>query len=437
MHSIRAQYEVHTEGQVAPGWHQGILGALSSPSFRLFLAGAFISSIGSWLQLSAVLWFVGSNHSNTMVGFVNMVGWIPCLILGLFAGVMSDRMNRRRMIIACQIVMMFCSIMIGLCIHIKAIEDMVLIVFLGISGVAYAIFTPAWVSAIPFLVGKEKILSGNTLNNMQFNFARFIGPILGGLLLAVTTPYIPFYLNALTFGAFIILILISRAELPRQEASGEGTWSSVVNGFRYVGENSWMIGVLAAICGLSFFGFSVIVLIPSVCTQVLHVASHYYGLLMGMSGLGALAGVVVVASLVRRVGLKPMMFVGALLTALFLTAFALSRSFWLSCVLSFGIGASFLVFNSAAVAALQRGASAEMQGRVTSMSVVAYVGIFPLGGLLLGFLADSLSVRNSLLIGGLACVAVALFVLFVVYIPGEKAVERHLARRAAGPSIDT
>ncbi len=330
----------------------GVLSALSSRTFRMYWSGALISSVGSWLQMTAVLWFVRANGSDSLVGFTNMVSWIPCLFLGLFAGAIADRLDRRRLMLACQAVMMFCSVMMGLCIH-TSIHDLALIVFLGISGVAYAIFVSTWVSTIPFLVTRETILSGVTLNNVQFNLARFIGPIIAGLLLVATSDYMPFYLNALTFGAFMVLIFLSGAELPPPEPRRVNIGRSVIEGFKYVGENPWIARVLATICGLSFFGFSFIVLIPSVCSQILQVDDHYYGLLMGMTGLGAVAGMAAVSVLEKRVGLKALMSLGALLTAAFLIAFSFSRLFWLSCLLAAGAGGSFLICNTGAGAALQ------------------------------------------------------------------------------------
>jgi MFS family permease len=385
----------------------------------MYWSGAFISSIGSWLQMTAVLWFVRNIGSDTLVGFVNMVAWLPCLILGLFAGAMSDRVDRRRVILICQAVMMGCSILMGVSIH-TSIPDLTLVVFLGISGVAYAISTPALVSMIPFQVTREKILSANTLNNVQFNLARFIGPAIGGVLLMATSAYVPFYLNAMTFGAFMILILLSKVRLPPPQPRRENVGASIIEGFKYVGKNGWMGRILLTICGLSFFGFSFIVLIPSVCKQVLHVSEHQYGFLLGMTGLGALFGMVAVAELKNRVGLKAMMCTGAFLTAAFLIAFALSHYYWLSCLLALGVGGSFLVFNAVASAALQGNASPEMQGRVSSMLVVAYLGFFPLGGLLLGYLSDALSLKTSLLLAGFACVAVAISIVIFVSVPEER-----------------
>jgi MFS family permease len=397
----------------------GVLDSLSYRSFRMYWSGAFISSIGSWLQVAAVLWFVRSIGSDTLVGFVNMVAWVPTLFLGLFAGAVADRMDRRRVILISQAVMLVCSILIGLSIDLPWVHDLTLIVFLGISGIAYALFVMAWVATIPVLVPKEALLSAVTLNNVQFNLARFFGPLLGGWLLLVASDQIPFYLNASTFGAFMLMILISRAELPPARPRTESVGACVLEGFRYVRDNSWMVTVLAVVCGLSFFGFSFMVLIPSVCKQILGVSDHAYGFLLGMTGLGALGGMLAVAFLKPRVGLKAMMGMGAFLTAAFLLAFSASSAYWLSCLLAAGAGGSFVLCNAAAGAALQGNVTPEMQGRVSSLWVVAYVGTFPVGGLLLGYLSDALSLKTSLVIAALACAAVAAFAFLFVVIPGD------------------
>jgi MFS family permease len=394
----------------------GVFSALSSRGFRMYWSGAFVSSIGSWLQMTAVLWFVRNRSSDTVVGLVNMAAWVPCLFFSLFAGAMSDRMDRRRVIMACQMVMMVCSIMMGVCIN-TSVPDMLIVAFLAISGVAYAIFIPAWISTIPFLVARETILSANTLNNVQFNLARFIGPAIGGALLVATSDYLPFYLNALTFVVFMVLIIVSKQRMPPPEPRRINVGASVIEGFRYVRENGWMGRVLLANCGLSFFGFSFIILLPSVCKEILLVSDHYYGFLMGMTGLGALAGMFVVAVLKKRAGLKAMMSMGAFSTAAFLIAFPLSHYYWLSCILAAGVGGSFLVFLTTVGAALQGNTAPEMQGRISSMLVVAYMGVFPLGGLLLGYLSDAFSLQASLEIAGFACVAVALYTVFFVSVP--------------------
>lgn len=396
-----------------------MFGSLSSPAFRLFLIGAFISSIGSWLQSTAILWFVKDMGSDSLVGFVNMVAWVPTLFLGLFAGELADRVDRKRLIIWCQVVMMACSIGIALTINITWVHDLAIIAFLGISGIAYAFFIPAWVSAMPFLVKHDEILSANTLNNLQFNIAKFVGPIIAGFLLVATRDYVPFYLNALTFGGFILLILLSRARMPEPVRGGPKVLAGIAEGLRYVRANGWIIRVLIVIAGLSFFGFSFMVLIPSVCQELLHVQSHYYGVLMGMTGLGALAGVLAVAVLQKRVGPKAMMAIGAVMNGAALIGLALSRSFILSCVMAAAAGGAFVLTNSAAAAAVQQRVAPALEGRVSSMLVVAYIGVFPVGGWLLGFVSDALSPEKALILTGLACGLVALFALLFVTVPAE------------------
>jgi len=396
-----------------------LLRPLSYPTFRYYWTGAFISSIGSWLQLTAVLWLVRNMGGDTLVGVVNLVNWIPVLFLGLFAGAIADRMDRKRVVLWSQGVMMVCSILIGLCVQLAWVHDLVLMVFLAIAGIAYAIFVVAWIATIPVLVPREELLGAAALNNLQFNLARFVGPILGGLLLLAANDYVPFYANALSFATFMVLVVVSRTEMPPASSGSGSMLSKVLEGMRYVRGNRWMIKVLATSCGISFFGFSFIVLIPSVCRQILLVSGHNYGFLMGMTGLGALLGLLAVAFLKSRVGFKAMMALGCLLNAAFLAAFALSDMYWLSCILAAGAGGSFLLCNAAAIAALQRNTIPEMQGRISSMGVVSYVGVFPIGGLVLGILSDVVSLRFSLFFAGCACVAVALFVVFFVSVPGD------------------
>ncbi len=178
-------------------------------------------------------------------------------------------------------------------------------------------------------------------------------------------------------------------------------FSAFAEGFRYVRENGWMGRVLAANCGLVVLRrLAFIVLLPSVCRELLGAGESHYGFLVGMTGLGAVAGMAAVAALKGKMGLKAMMSAGAFSTAAFLIAFSFSHQYWLSCVLAAGVGGSFLVFLSAVGAALQGNCTREMEGRIASMMVVAYVGVFPLGGLLLGYLSDALSLGPPCSSGG-------------------------------------
>lgn len=393
--------------------------ALTHRGFRLYWSGAFVSSIGSWLQVTAVLWLVGSIGSDALVGFVNLVTWVPALFLGLFAGAMADRTDRRRVVLVSQAVMMVCSLGIGVAIAWTGIHSGTLVVFLTVSGIAYTFFVMAWIATIPVIVPKDDLLSAVTLNNVQFNLARFVGPLVGGWLLAVAGNQVPFYVNAVTFAAFMVLIVVAHVPMPPAVTAEERVGTAVLHAFRYVRANAWMARILGAVCGLSFFGFSFIVLVPTVSTQVLHVNEHGYGFLLGMTGLGALGGMLAVAVLRPRVGLKTMMSLGALFTAVFLVAFALSDRYWLSCLLAGGVGGSFVLCNATAGAALQGNVTPEMQGRVSSMWTVAFVGIFPVGGLVLGVLSDAFSPEAALLTAGLACFAVALAVMTWVSVPDE------------------
>jgi predicted MFS family arabinose efflux permease len=188
-----------------------------------------------------------------------------------------------------------------------------------------------------------------------------------------------------------------------------------------------MVRLLATVGVLSFFGYSFIVLVPAVCKDVLGKGEGSYGLLMGMTGLGAVLGMPLVALLSRHLRENTVIKISSTAFAVLLLGFAFSESYWLSCLLAFGVGCSFLVFNSPALAVLQARSRHDMVGRVMSVMTMAFLGVFPLGGLALALLSDLIGVERALMVGGLACLGMAAVLVFIpafsrefVIEPGEK-----------------
>jgi MFS family permease len=395
---------------------QDIFPALYFRDFRFFLGGAFISSIGTWLQTAALLWFV-REHTGTdvWVGLANMVNWVPILLLGLFSGIIADYFNRKRVIVVTQAVMSLSALSVGLVIGTGHVSMPLIIALLAVGGTAYAFFVISWVATIPDLVSTDTILDAVALNNAQFNLARFVGPTLGGLVLLWSVAA-AFYINALTFLCFIILVLFSGVKIPPPPRAAGNTLAHIREGLRYVRSRPWMVRLLATVGVFSFFGYSYIVLIPAACKDVLGKGESSYGLLMGMTGLGAVIGMPVVARLNRYLEGSTIMKMSSFSFAVFLLGFSASQAYWLSCLMAFGTGLSFLMFNSVATAVLQARSRHDMEGRVMSLMIMVYLGIFPVGGLALGWLSDLVGVGHALLAGGLACLAMAaILVLFPTF----------------------
>jgi MFS family permease len=213
---------------------EGLFPALRFRDFRFFLGGAFISSVGTWLQTTALLWFVREHTgADAWVGLANMVNWLPVLLLGLFSGFIADYFNRRNVIIATQAAMMLSSLSVGLMLSAGYVSMPLIIFLLGIGGTAYAFFVISWVATIPDLVSAGTILNAAALNNAQFNLARFVGPALGGLVLLWSVAA-SFYINATTFLCFIVLVVLSGVKTPPPPRVSGNTLAHIGDGLRYI-----------------------------------------------------------------------------------------------------------------------------------------------------------------------------------------------------------
>jgi MFS family permease len=384
-----------------------IFPALYFRDFRFLIGGAFVSSIGTWLQTTALLWFVREHTgADVWVGLANMVNWVPILLLGLFSGIIADYFNRKRVIVVTQATMSLSALSVGLVIGTGHISMPLIIALLAVGGIAYAFFVISWVATIPDLVSTDTILDAVALNNAQFNLARFVGPALGGLVLLWSVSA-AFYINAFTFLCFIVFVLLSGVKIPHPPRGAGNTLAHIREGLRYVRSKPWMVRLLATVGVLSFFGYAYIVLIPATCKDVLGKGEGSYGLLMGMTGLGAVIGMPVVARLDRYLKGSTIIKMSSFSFAAFLLGFSASKAYWLSCLMAFGTGLSFLIFNSVATAILQARSRHDMVGRVMSLMIMVYLGVFPVGGIALGWLSDQVGVGHALLTGGLVCLAMA------------------------------
>jgi MFS family permease len=390
-------------------FHGGVLSAFGERDYTVLWSGAFISNIGTWVQTAALLWLVKNVwQSNSWVGAVNMANFLPVLLIVPFSGSLADRFNRRLLIIAGQIVMMLGAFALGVAASAGYADNKaVVMTSVAVIGVAFAFNFPAWQALLPDLVERENLLNAIALSSAQWNLARFVGPIIGGLVITYFSYATAFYADAVSFLFVIAALLIihpRRGVVPR---STDAALHHVREGWRYVGRRRWMVNLLVALAIIAAFGFSYIVLIPSLVKDVLHRESGAYSLILGMTGLGAVLGAPLLTFLSRHFKERNIIKVSTLTLGLFLLAFAASRTYWLSCLISVGLGCSFLVIGSAINSVLQGSSAREMRGRVVSFYIMAFVGIFPIGGLLLGYISDMTSTPVSLMLGGFVCLAVA------------------------------
>lgn len=381
--------------------------------FRLLWSGAFLSNVGTWIHNTALLWFVKeSTGSNTWVGVVNLANFLPVFLFVLWAGSLADRLDRRRLILCTQAAMMLGALGLGLCLQLGLTSMGVVIPITAAMGLAFVFNFPAWRAIIPDLVPREDMLNGIALDAAQFNLARSVGPLLGALVLHFWSAEAAFYINAASFLAVIAALLLIRTKTPPSKRV-PGTGSHILEGIRLAVGESWSRNLLILLGIISFFGLSFLVLLPGLSRDVLDRGSGGYGALLSAIGLGAVTGAPLVTLWRRRIRENTIIKVTSLMVGISLILVGVCRNFWLCIFLSLVTGTASLMMSATINTVLQARVDREMRGRIMSLYILVFQGIYPLGGMFLGYLSDRISVPTTLLTGGAVCAAAgAVVVLF-------------------------
>ncbi len=403
----------------------GALSAFGYRDFSLLWSGAFLSNVGTLIHTTALLWYINQlTSSSAWVGAVNFANFLPIILFVLYAGSLADRLDRRKLILWTQALMMLVALLLGLAVSLGWIPpstatsattgQLLLIVAITVfMGVAFVFNFPAWRAMVPDLVPHDLLLNAVALDAAGYNMARFIGPALGALILNVWNVAGAFYINAISFLAVIAALLLIRYRPPESAPPEESAWTQMREGARYMWRNSWTRNLIFVLGISAFFGLSYIVLLPSVARDVLHGGSWAYGFLLGAVGLGAAVGAPIVTLLNRRLKERELIKYGLLIFSLMVLVLAASRAYWLSLAATFGMGLSFLTASASINTVLQARADRLMRGRVMSFYILLFQGTAPVGGLLFGYVADVRSTPFALLIGGLVVLALALVLIFV------------------------
>jgi MFS family permease len=390
----------------------GVLSALGRRDYRILWTGALVSNIGTWVHTAALLWFVKSiTGSNSWVGAVNLANYLPVLLFALIAGSLADYRERKGIVIWSQVVMMLCALSLGLLTSLHRATLPWIMAVTAIMGTAFAFNFPAWQALLPDLVPREDLMNAIALGAAQFNMARFLGPPLGGVIV-IWSVAAAFYFNSVSFLFVIGALLLIKTETPGYPPPAEGVWRHIREGLVFVKRRRWMVAMLVAIGCASFFGLSVIVLMPSIAREVLHRGSGAYGLLLGMMGVGAVMGAPLVTYLGEHFPERNIVKACALGLGLSTIALSFSRTYWLSCLTAIAVGGSFLMMSASINTALQGNIAREIRGRVMAIYIMSMVGAFPVGGQVQGIIADRSSTPTAIFIGGCACVALACVLMF-------------------------
>lgn len=377
-------------------------------NYRLFFAGQIVSVAGSWMQNVALAWLViDLTGSPLAVGALAFARFLPFTLLALVAGVVTDRVDTRRLVLSTQAAAMVVSIALA-AVTLSGAASLPLVYVLATLGGITLVFDAPARQALTFqMVGPRELPNAVALNASLFNASRVVGPALAGLVIALVGTGWCFVVNAVSFLAVLGALLALRdGELVSAEKDpGAGIVAGTREAFAWVTGSVRARTVLASVTVLSLVGFNFHVLVPLLASDALHAGPGGLGLLSAAFGAGALVGALGAAASADAATDRRFLIAAGSFGAL-LVALAPVDRVGLAAVLLVGLGASFAVLTTSANSIVQLAAPARLRGRVIAIYLFAFAGLTPVGGLVAGGLAELGGTELAFAIAGLSALAV-------------------------------
>ncbi|HXP69140.1 MAG TPA: MFS transporter [Candidatus Dormibacteraeota bacterium] len=388
-----------------------MLRALRHRNFQLFFSGQLISLIGTWMDNIAEAWLVYRlTGSSLLLGTVAFAGQIPVFLLAPIGGMVADRWNRQRVVIATQASSMMLAGILAVLTLTRRVTVWEVVVLAALMGAVNAFDIPARQAFLVDMVGREDLMNGIALNSSMFNGARVIGPSIAGILVASIGEGWCFAANSISYIAVIIGLLLMHVNRAPVETLRVSPFEHIVEGFRFVW-NTGPIRALLLLLGLvSLVAMPYSVLMPIFAAKILHGNARTLGVLMGATGVGALGGALTLASRTGVKGLGRWVAVACASFGTFLILFSLSRWYLLSVALLVPVGFAMMVQMASSNTLIQAMVPDRLRGRAMAVYSMMFMGMAPMGALLSGWSADHLGAQWTLAIGGVgAIVGAALF----------------------------
>jgi MFS family permease len=378
-----------------------MLRSLRHRNYRLFFFGQLISLIGTWMQTVAQSWLVYRfTGSAELLGLVGFVSQFPVFLLAPFGGVLADRHNRHRIIIGTQAVSMGLALVLAFVTLSGLVQIWHIMVLAALLGMVNAIDIPTRQTFIVDMVGREDLPNAIALNSSMVNGARIAGPAIAGILVAAIGEGWCFLANALSYIAVIAGLLRMRVAGVSRPKAPASAFAHIAEGFSFVARTAPVRALLLLLGTVSLVAMPYSVLMPVFADRILGGGASTLGLLMGSTGVGALAGALLLAA---RSGLKGLGLWIAMSTTGFgaaLILFSQSHVLWLSIALLFPVGLCMMLQMAASNTLIQAMVPDRLRGRVMAVYSMMFMGMAPIGALLAGMLADRLGAPTVVALGG-------------------------------------
>jgi len=377
-------------------------GALSHRNFRLFFIGQGISLVGTWMQNVGEGWLILTlTNSPFYVGLTSALSSLGVLLFSLYAGVIADRVDKRRVIIYMQVAFMLEAFTVAILVKTGVVAVWQVLFLATLLGVASAFDIPMRQSFIVEMVGKEDLMNAIALNSSLFNGARVIGPAIAGVLIGALGIAWCYFLNGLSYIAVIAGLLMMRLPYNPNPARTTSAWTGFREVLAYLRGDRRLRVLMLLTAILSVFGFPYISMMPVFARDVLHRGAAGYGALTSSIGIGAVIGALGVALASARIRRRGrLMLIGGTAFGILLILFSASRALGLAMALLALTGCAMIVNNSLTNTLIQTAAPDHLRGRVMGFYSFVFVGMAPFGAFMFGLVGEHIGVPETLAIGG-------------------------------------
>ncbi|HJU91977.1 MAG TPA: MFS transporter [Pyrinomonadaceae bacterium] len=387
--------------------------ALSHRNYRLFWIGAFLSNVGTWMQAVAQGWLVLQlTNSAFWLGLDAFMATAPGFVFTLVGGVFADLIDRRRLLLYTQVVAGIAALGLAALVATGAINPWMVLGFSFVTGCCMALASPSYLALTYDLVGREDLTNAIALNSTQFQLSRVVGPALAGVAFRTLGLAGCFFANGLSFIAVIVALWMVRTEghsTPPAHSVRDrrALWRDLIDGFHYVRNRPRVSALLTLSAVNSLFGAPYFSMVPIYARDIFRLGETGLAVMMGIAGVGALLGSLLVAYLgdFRRKG----WFVlgGSAAFGFSIIGFALSSKLTLSLIFLFTLGFALVVSVAITNTLLQKLVTDRMRGRVMSMFLLSFMGTMPIGNIIAGAASNEFGPQYTLAVGGFVVMIVA------------------------------
>ena len=384
--------------------------------FRIYWLGMLISLIGTWIQAVALNWLVFQlTNSVFLLGVVGFLSSIPIFLLSLFGGVVADRMNKRNILLFTQSSFMVLAFILAFLTQIKLITPLQIMFIAVINGIVMAFDAPSRQAVVVELAGKEYLFNAIALSSVAFNASRIIGPALAGILVAGMGMSGCFYINGISFLAVIIALLLIKTNDGIRKDYKHAMVADLIAGLRLIKDNRVILILITMVGITSLFGISYVILMPIFANDILKVGVKGLGMLMSAAGIGALIAGLLLARLGDFKYKGKLLILSSLIFSFSLVLFSLSKVYLFSLFTLIFIGWGSVIAIALINTILQTMVNDEFRGRVMSVFMFTFAGIFPFGNLLAGVLSHFFGVSTTVMLCGI--VLSAFFIIINILYP--------------------